>query len=86
MVLYNLYIKHTIVDTAYRTLLFQVGNIKIHIELILFQIYTNVTSQTCVNNHQKIQWECSRTSDDKVSLALKQVIILPALCQTIIGC
>jgi len=38
--------KHTIVDTAYLQLLFQVGNTRIHIEIILFPIYTYVTSQT----------------------------------------
>jgi hypothetical protein len=40
--------------------------------MILFPIYTYVTSQTYVNNHQTIQWECSSTSDDKVLLVLKQ--------------
>jgi len=70
MVLYNLSIKHAIVDIVSLKLFFQVGNTRIHIEIILFQIYTHVTSQTYVNNHQKIQWERSSTSDDKILFVL----------------
>jgi hypothetical protein len=70
--------KHTIVDMIYLQFFIHVGNTRIHIEIILFQIYTYVTSQTYVNNHQKIQWECSSISDDKASLVLKQVPIIPS--------
>jgi len=36
-------------------LLLWFGHTRIHIEVIIFQVYTYVTSQTCVNNHKKIQ-------------------------------